>query len=120
MVSRSHALSTALVLAVFGMACALRQPETELALLYNPAAQHHSPDRNPIIAIPGLLGSRLRDIPSGVSVWGAFVRGAADPTSTEGARLIALPVRDGQLAGDEGVIHLVTPPRDAWLDIGFT
>ena len=29
-------------------------------------------------------------------------------------------VRDGQLAGDDGVIHLVTPPRDAWLDIGFT
>ena len=29
-------------------------------------------------------------------------------------------VRDGQLAGDDGVIHLVVPPRDAWLDIGFT
>jgi len=29
-------------------------------------------------------------------------------------------VRDGQLAGDDGVIHLVTPPRDAWLDIVFT
>ena len=29
-------------------------------------------------------------------------------------------VRDGRLAGDEGVIHLVTPPRDAWIDIGFT
>ena len=29
-------------------------------------------------------------------------------------------VRAGQLAGDDGVIHLVTPPRDAWLDIGFT
>lgn len=29
-------------------------------------------------------------------------------------------VRDGRLAGDEGVIHLVTPLRDAWIDIGFT
>ena len=29
-------------------------------------------------------------------------------------------VRRGRLAGDEGVIHLVTPPRDAWIDIGFT
>jgi hypothetical protein len=28
-------------------------------------------------------------------------------------------VRDGQAAGN-AVIHLVTPPRDAWLDIGFT
>lgn len=29
-------------------------------------------------------------------------------------------VRDGRLAGDDGVIHLVTPIRDAWVDIGFT
>jgi hypothetical protein len=29
-------------------------------------------------------------------------------------------VRDGRLEGDDSVIHLVTPPRDAWLDIGFT
>ena len=29
-------------------------------------------------------------------------------------------VRDGRLTGDDGVIHLVTPPRDAWVDIGFT
>jgi len=29
-------------------------------------------------------------------------------------------VRDGALAGGPGVIHLVTPIRDAWIDIGFT
>ena len=29
-------------------------------------------------------------------------------------------VREGRLHGDHGVIHLVTPPRDAWVDIGFT
>lgn len=29
-------------------------------------------------------------------------------------------IRDGKLAGDDGVIHLVTPIRDAWVDIGFT
>ena len=29
-------------------------------------------------------------------------------------------VRDGQVEGDDGVIHLVTPIRDAWVDIGFT
>ena len=29
-------------------------------------------------------------------------------------------VRGGRLEGDDGVIHLVTPPRDAWVDIGFT
>jgi len=29
-------------------------------------------------------------------------------------------VVDGMLAGDDGLIHLVTPIRDAWVDIGFT
>lgn len=29
-------------------------------------------------------------------------------------------VRDGELAGDDGIIHLVVPLRDAWEDIGFT
>lgn len=29
-------------------------------------------------------------------------------------------IRDGALVGDDGVVHLLTPPRDAWLDIGFT
>lgn len=29
-------------------------------------------------------------------------------------------VEDRKLQGDSGVIHLVTPIRDAWVDIGFT
>ena len=33
---------------------------------------------------------------------------------------LELAVEAGALKGDEGVIHLVTPIRDAWVDIGFT
>ncbi len=29
-------------------------------------------------------------------------------------------VRGGALAGDDCVVHLLTPLRDAWVDIGFT
>ncbi len=29
-------------------------------------------------------------------------------------------IEGGALKGDDGVIHLVTPIRDAWIDIGFT
>lgn len=29
-------------------------------------------------------------------------------------------IRNGELAGDDGVIHMVVPIRDAWQDIGFT
>jgi hypothetical protein len=64
-------------------------PEPELALLYSPSAQYHGPDRNPIIVIPGILGSRLKDEPSGLIAWGAFGGGGADP---DGARLIGLPI----------------------------
>ena len=67
-------------------------PEPEFALIYNKAAQHHGPDRNPIIAIPGLLGSKLFDPLSGTLVWGAFEPSAASPDDPEGARLIALPI----------------------------
>ena len=82
-----------LLLALLGLACAT--PGPEFALLYNPAASHHGPERNPIIAIPGILGSKLIDRPTGVLAWGAFEPGAADPADPDGARLIALPV-DGE------------------------
>ena len=38
--------------------------------------------------------------------------GSGDPLS--------FGVRDGEISGDNGVIHLVVPIRDAWNDIGFT
>ncbi len=67
--------------------------EPELALIYNPAANYHGPDRNPIIVIPGLLGTRLVDQATGTLVWGAFEASAVG-TDPEGLRLLALPVRD--------------------------
>jgi hypothetical protein len=82
-----------LVLVVGSLACAVgvgREPE--FSLLYTPAARHHGPGRNPIIAIPGILGSKLRDPATGALAWGAFEGGAADPRRPEGARLIALPI----------------------------
>lgn len=92
-------------------ACA-REPVADLALLYNPAARHHGPDRNPIIVIPGLLGSRLRDPASGRIVWGAFDGNAADPRTTDGARLVALPFTDmmmtpGSAVAADGVLDRV-------------
>ncbi len=74
------------------LACASSERAPELSLLYTPAARHHGPDRNPIIAIPGILGSKLRDPATGELAWGAFERGAADPEKPAGARLIALPI----------------------------
>ena len=33
---------------------------------------------------------------------------------------LSFGVRDGKRVGDDGIIHLVVPPRDAWDDIGST
>jgi hypothetical protein len=86
--------------------------EADLHLLYTPAARHHGPDRNPIIVIPGLLGSRLRDLASGEIVWGAFEGTAADPGTVTGARLVALPFTDamttpGARVAADGVLDRV-------------
>jgi hypothetical protein len=33
---------------------------------------------------------------------------------------LSFGVRGGERQGDDALIHLVVPPRDAWTDIGFT
>jgi hypothetical protein len=92
-VRSAAAMASLLLLSSTAAGCSFRKPaEPEFALIYNKAAQHHGPDRNPIIAIPGLLGSKLFDPLSGTLVWGAFEPSAASPDDPEGARLIALPI----------------------------
>lgn len=76
-------------------ACNTAYRAPDLAGLYNRAAQDHSPDRNPIIVIPGLTGSSLVDSSSGRIVWGAFSGDYARPGRPEDARLVALPMREG-------------------------
>lgn len=76
----------------------------ELRVLYEPAAQTEGPDRNPIIVIPGILGSRLVEAGTGRIVWGAFDSGYADPKDPADAHLIALPLdseeQDGVVKAD--------------------
>jgi pimeloyl-ACP methyl ester carboxylesterase len=54
------------LLAVLAAACSAPQ-RPDFHRLYGTAAQ--SPDRTPVILIPGLFGSRLRDRQSGAEVW---------------------------------------------------
>ena len=63
-----------------------------LRQIYQDAAQYHLPDRNPIIVIPGVLGSRLEDETSGKTVWGAFRKNYVSPKTAEGAQLISLSI----------------------------
>lgn len=77
------------------VACVSAPRVPDLGGLYNPLTQEETPHRNPVILIPGLLGSKLVDAESAKVVWGAFEAGYVDPNSPEGARLVGLAL-DGQ------------------------
>ena len=87
-----------LFIAAFGplSGCASLDAHPELALIYNKSAAFHSPDRNPIIAMPGLLGSTLRERESDALVWGSFDGRSANPNDPAGLRLISLPMVTGE------------------------
>jgi pimeloyl-ACP methyl ester carboxylesterase len=81
-------------------ACAPIAGQSNLGRLYDRLAQTQNPERNPVIVIPGLLGSRLVQKGSGTVVWGAFGLGQVDPGAPEGARMMALPMRRGASLSD--------------------
>ena len=68
---------------------------TDLAGIYADAAARDITERNPIVFIPGILGSKLVDTDSEKSVWGDFGSSYADPAQSENRRLIALPMQCG-------------------------
>jgi len=63
--------------------------------LYARAAMQSAAERNPVIVIPGILGSRLIDKASGTPIWGAFEGNFADPATAEGARMTAITMQPG-------------------------
>ena len=75
-------------------ACRTSPTLPDLGAIYDRAAQHSDAERNPVVVIPGLLGSTLRDA-DGTIVWGAFSGRFARPETPEGARQFALPMREG-------------------------
>jgi len=79
-------------LGLFLGGCTATYQPPDLGGLYNRAAQLGGAQRNPVIVIPGILGSKLYDPRSGELVWGAFSGGAMSPDNPEGARTIALPM----------------------------
>ena len=77
-------------------ACSTTEHVPDLGSLYNALAMHEDPNRNPVIVIPGLLGSKLVDQDTGDRVWGTFGLGQVDPNKPSGARQFALPMGKGK------------------------
>ena len=88
-------------LALSSLACATSTIEgPDLGGLYSRAAKEGDDDRNPIVVIPGILGSRLADGQTGQAVWGVFDGEYADPGTPLGARLISHPMGLGENLAD--------------------
>ena len=66
--------------------CSAFQAVPDLGNLYNKLAQQEDSSRNPVIVIPGILGSCLEVESTGEVVWGGFGSEAVDPMTAEGAR----------------------------------
>ena len=84
------------LLVVFGVVGCRSEPRPDLGAIYDEPAQKIGAERNPVIVIPGILGSKLEEPGMKTPVWGAFTYGAADPDYPEGARLVALPMDKGK------------------------
>lgn len=55
---------------MLGTSCLPGMRHQHLGEIYSSAARRHGPNRNPIIVIPGILGSRLTDSETEETVWG--------------------------------------------------
>ncbi|MEM1060882.1 MAG: hypothetical protein AAGJ97_01000 [Planctomycetota bacterium] len=99
---RTHPVTSRLGRAVKRVATAI-DPRTDdrtdnaisLEAIYGRAARFDDGSRNPVIVIPGILGSKLVDGDRGRVVWGAVGRDAVDPQDPAGARLIGHPLGPG-------------------------
>ncbi len=75
--------------------CVMGRPGASLAANFDSLAQRPDHERNPVIVIPGVLGSRLVDDATGKTVWGKYdgirlLRRQADDLAA-----VALPMRQG-------------------------
>ena len=94
--TRSLALSWLLMgLLAAGSGCAHAQPRPNLGNIYDEAAQAPDYLRNPVVVIPGVLGSRLVDDETGKIVWGKFDAFALLRRASADTVAIALPMSEG-------------------------
>lgn len=76
-------------------ACSSVKVSPSLQDIYDRPAKYHGLERNPVIVIPGILGSRLKDQVSQKTVWGGFGKGYINPRDADDIQLITLPISDG-------------------------
>ena len=69
--------------------------QVSLGEIYNDLAHLPDTERNPVIVIPGILGSRLADKQTGEIVWGEMGPNGVSPLKTRSLTELALPMQAG-------------------------
>jgi len=88
------------IIAILVTGCQSQYKTPDLGGLYNNLVQNESPYRNPVILIPGFLGSRLIERDSKGVAWGSFGIKRTNPNTEKGSRRIALPMQMGKTLKD--------------------
>ena len=78
------------------VSCQPAYKSPDLGGLYNNLVQNENPYRNPVILIPGLLGSKLIDRQSEVMIWGRFGFGTRSSNDGFSKKRLALPMGIGK------------------------
>ena len=84
-----------LIASLTGCQSLKKRNQVNLGEIYDEFAQLPDTDRNPVIVIPGVLGSRLVDQETGDLVWGETGPGGANPRKTKSLTALALPMHSG-------------------------
>ena len=80
------------ILAFMG-GCSQKRQIVDLGELYNQSAKSQPIDRNPVILIPGIKGSRLVDSKTGTIIWGTFGKKGLNPNTPLGLELFSVPMQ---------------------------
>ncbi len=76
----------------------------DLGTIYQRSATQENTIRNPVIVIPGMMGSKLVDVKANRTIWGVFNNESIDPAIPEDVRLLACPIDGADLdLFDDGV-----------------
>ena len=76
----------------------------ELGSIYEPTAKMENSIRNPVIVVPGMMGSKLKQTSTDRTVWGVFDSQSIDPDIGEDVCLLGCPIDGANLDDfDDGV-----------------
>ena len=77
----------------------------ELGTIYQRSATAPNTIRNPVIVIPGMMGSKLQDLKTNRTVWGVFDDKSIDPDVASDVRLLACPIDGTDLDQFDDGVH---------------